>query len=30
MPKGGSQLPACELTKIRIWVDAGAPNNWLN
>ncbi len=27
MPKGGSQLPACELTKIRIWVDAGAPNN---
>ncbi len=27
MPKGGSQLPACELTKIRIWVDSGAPNN---
>ena len=27
MPKGGSQLPACELTKIRVWVDAGAPNN---
>lgn len=27
MPKGGSKLPSCELSKIRIWVDAGAPNN---
>lgn len=27
MPKGGSQLSTCDLTKIRIWVDAGAPNN---
>jgi hypothetical protein len=27
MPKGGNQLSTCDLKKIRIWVDAGAPNN---
>lgn len=27
MPKGGSKLPQCQLDQIRIWVDAGAPNN---
>ncbi|HTX88659.1 MAG TPA: c-type cytochrome domain-containing protein [Bacteroidales bacterium] len=27
MPKNGNKLPACELTQIRIWVNAGAPNN---
>lgn len=27
MPKGGSKLSACELAKVKKWVDAGAPNN---
>ncbi len=28
MPKGSPQpLPACEIAQIRIWVNAGAPNN---
>ena len=27
MPKGGSKLPQCKLDQVRIWVDAGAPNN---
>jgi hypothetical protein len=27
MPKGGNQLPACDLSKIRIWVKAGVKNN---
>lgn len=27
MPKDGAVLPACSLTKIRIWIDKGAPNN---
>ena len=27
MPKGGSKLQQCKLDQIRIWVDAGAPNN---
>ena len=27
MPKGSSKLPACDIAKIRIWIDAGAPNN---
>ncbi len=27
MPKNGAKLSTCELAKIRIWVDAGAPNN---
>jgi len=27
MPKGGVQLSSCDLTKISIWVGAGAPNN---
>ena len=27
MPKGGAQLNTCNLTKIRLWIAAGAPNN---
>ena len=27
MPKGASKLPACDINKLRIWVNAGAPNN---
>jgi hypothetical protein len=27
MPKNGSKLPQCEIDMIRIWVNAGAPNN---
>ncbi|MFI5135278.1 MAG: hypothetical protein ACHQD9_05460 [Chitinophagales bacterium] len=27
MPKGGGQLSSCDLTKISMWVGAGAPNN---
>lgn len=27
MPKGGNQLSTCQLDQIRIWVNAGSPNN---
>jgi hypothetical protein len=27
MPQGGNKLPQCEIDEIRIWVNAGAPNN---
>jgi hypothetical protein len=27
MPKNGNKLSECELTQIRKWIDAGAPNN---
>ena len=27
MPFGGSKLAECDIAKIRIWVNAGAPNN---
>lgn len=27
MPQGGNKLSGCNLAKIRIWIDAGAPNN---
>lgn len=27
MPKNGSKLSACELSQIKKWIDAGAPNN---
>lgn len=27
MPKGGTRLSTCALTKIKKWIDAGAPNN---
>ncbi len=27
MPKGGAKLPACEIDKIKAWVNNGAPNN---
>jgi hypothetical protein len=27
MPKNSTQLSACNLSKIRIWIAAGAPNN---
>lgn len=27
MPKGGPQLPDCDIQRIEIWVDDGTPNN---
>ncbi|MBL0145331.1 MAG: hypothetical protein IPP48_05835 [Chitinophagaceae bacterium] len=27
MPKNGTKLSACNLAKIKKWIDAGAPNN---
>lgn len=27
MPKGGNKLPECEVSQIRAWIQAGAPNN---
>ena len=27
MPQGGDKLPACDLYKIEMWINAGAPNN---
>jgi hypothetical protein len=27
MPKGGNQIESCAQTQIKIWVDAGCPNN---
>lgn len=27
MPFGGSKLPQCSIDKIKVWIDAGAPNN---
>ena len=27
MPKGGSKLPNCNITKLQQWINAGAPNN---
>jgi len=27
MPQGNAKLPACEISKITAWVNAGAPNN---
>jgi uncharacterized membrane protein len=27
MPKNGNKLSTCELAKLKIWIDAGAPNN---
>ena len=27
MPKGGGQLPACDIQKIETWVNAGTPDN---
>lgn len=27
MPKNGSKLSACEITKIQDWIDSGAPDN---
>lgn len=27
MPKGGGQLPDCDIKHIEIWVDEGTPNN---
>ncbi|MDD2963961.1 MAG: cytochrome c [Bacteroidales bacterium] len=27
MPKNGNKLSACNIEKIKTWVDAGAPNN---
>jgi hypothetical protein len=27
MPKGGSQLPSCDISKIEIWIRNGEPNN---
>ena len=27
MPQGGNQLSACDIKKIKIWIDSGTPNN---
>jgi len=27
MPKDGAKLDTCSITKIKIWIDKGAPNN---
>jgi hypothetical protein len=27
MPEGGGKLSPCDLNKIKVWIDAGAPNN---
>jgi hypothetical protein len=27
MPKGGSQLSSCDISKIEVWIRAGLPNN---
>lgn len=27
MPLGGSKMSACDIRKVKAWVDAGAPNN---
>lgn len=27
MPQNGQKLPACDLAKIRTWINQGAPNN---
>ena len=27
MPQGGNKLPACDIARIKAWVQAGAPNN---
>jgi len=27
MPVGGSKLSDCDISKLQLWVDAGAPNN---
>lgn len=27
MPQGGNKMSACNINKIKAWIDAGAPNN---
>lgn len=27
MPQGGGKLPACDIAKVKKWIDDGAPNN---
>ncbi len=27
MPQGGNKMNACDIKKIKAWIDAGAPNN---
>jgi cytochrome c5 len=27
MPQGGNKMNACDIAKIKSWIDAGAPNN---
>jgi hypothetical protein len=27
MPQGGNKVSVCDLTKVRIWINAGIPNN---
>jgi len=27
MPKGGSKINTCDISKIKVWIDAGNPNN---
>ncbi|TGE17009.1 hypothetical protein [Hymenobacter elongatus] len=27
MPKGGAKIPACDIERIKTWIEAGQPNN---
>lgn len=27
MPQGGGKMNACDISKVKAWIDAGAPNN---
>jgi hypothetical protein len=27
MPQGGNKMNVCDINKIKVWIDAGAPNN---
>ena len=27
MPQGGGKMKACDIKKVKAWIDAGAPNN---
>jgi hypothetical protein len=27
MPQGGAKMSACDISRIKAWIDAGAPNN---
>lgn len=27
MPKGANKMSACDINRVKVWIDAGAPNN---